>query len=298
MRKVGNALRVLLLAALLLPAGPRALACSSCGSGGADPVILNPNEKQKFYLGLSHQDGIKDINPDGDAVKSYGPKVKESMDLAFAQRLHPKIFASAVVNFGRNVYGSDSAMQNGDITLNTRTTLLQQNIADPFIPQIQVMVGHRFAIARSIYDFRQDHMLDVFGAGYDETYVGADIWYGMSPVMFGGSVIFGFPEETDSPDGTIKPGRLQRMIATIGGMPWTEAKLIGGFIHEQRGGFQLDGADQDSSDRLSHDLFLTAETLYSEGSNYRLSLSRRAAFGENKTGVRVNVMTLAWMRPL
>lgn len=297
MRAPGNMLGFMLLATLLLT-GRQAWACSSCGSGGADPVILNPYENHKLYLGISQQSGFQDIDQNGDKRKSYGPRQKQSLDLAFAQRLMPRLFASAVANFGRNVYGSQSEMQNGDFTLNARATLVQPNIAEPLIPQIQVMAGHRFAMARSIYDQRREHGLDVFGAGYDETYLGTDIWYGMYSLMLGGSAIFGFPSSTDTDSGVVKPGRMQRLIGTLGGMAVEDVKLIGGFIHEQRGGFTLDGALQPDSDRLSHDLFLTMETLYAEGSNYRLTVNRRAAFGENRNAVEANAITLAWMRAL
>ncbi|HYX36221.1 MAG TPA: hypothetical protein VE954_24220 [Oligoflexus sp.] len=287
-----------MLLASLVSVGERASACSSCGSGGADPVILNPYENHKLYLGLSHQSGFRDIDHHGKTRKSYGPEQKQSFDLAFAQRLLPKLFVSAVVNFGRNVHGSDSEMQNGDVSLNARASLVQPNIAEPWIPQIQVMAGHRFGIARSIYDQKRQHGLDVFGAGYDETYLGTDIWYGMSTVMFGGSVIFGLPREAETDAGRVQPGRMQRLIGTLGGMPWDEVKIIGGLIHEQRGGFKLDGALQSNSDRLNHDLFLTLETLYSEGSNYRVTLNRRAAWGENRNAAQANALTLAWMRAL
>jgi len=297
MPKLSSMLIIMLLASLLM-AGRQAWACSSCGSGGADPVILNPYENHKLYLGLSLQSGFQDVDQHGNRRKSYGPKQKQSVDIAFAQRLLPRMFMSAVANFGRNVHGSQSEVQNGDMTLNARVNLVQPNIAEPLIPQVQMMVGHRRAIARSIYDQRREFGLDVFGAGYDETYVGTDVWYGMSTIMVGGSLIFGFPESATTDAGSVNPGKMQRWIGTLGGLIREEVKLIGGVIQEQRGGFQLDGVDQPASDRMSHDLFATMETLYVEGSNYRLTFNRRSAFGENRNAVQANVVTLAWMRAL
>ncbi len=295
MRAAVSKASMLLVSVALSLLGQRAWACSSCGSGGADPVILNPAETAKFYLGLSQQSGFQDIDSKGNRQKSYGPILKQSMDLAYAQRLFPRIFASAVLNSGRNVYGSESLMQNGDVTLNSRTTLLQQNMAEPWLPQLQMILSHRFALGRSVYKQKQEHFLDVFGAGYDETYVGADLWYGMSFIVAGGSLLFGFPEAEDTDSGSLKVGLLQRLIGTIGFMPLTEAKLIGGFIHEQRGGSELDGKKQTNSDKLNHDLFLTAETLFQEGSNYRFTLSKKAAFGSNKNAVKADLVTIAWM---
>jgi hypothetical protein len=287
-----------MLLTILLSAGRQAMACSSCGSGGADPVILNPYENHKLYLGLSSQSGFRDIDQHGESRRSYGPKQKQSLDLAFAQRVTARAFVSAVANFGRNVHEAQSVMQNGDASLNARFNLVQANIAEPWIPQIQVLVSHRFALGRSVYEQRREHGLDVFGAGYDETYLGADLWYGMNAIMYGGSVLFGRQDATTTDAGTVKPGPMQRWIGTVGGMPLDDTKLIGGVIQEKRGSFTLDGEEQPKSERLTHDLFLTLETLFPEGSNYRVSLNRRAAFGKNRNAVEANIITLAWMRAL
>jgi hypothetical protein len=289
---------IIMLLTILLSAGQQAVACSSCGSGGADPLILNPYEKQKIYFGLGLQTGFQDIDQHGQQRSSYGPRQKQSLDLAFAQRVSTRAFVSAVANFGRNVHGDESEMQNGDASLNTRFNVLQQNIAEPWIPQIQFIASHRFALGRSIYEQRREHGLDVFGAGYDETYLGADLWYGMSTIMWGVSVLFGRPDAADSEAGAIKPGAMQRWIATAGGMPLDEVKLIGGLIQEKRGAFALEGTKQPDSERRTHDLFLTMETLYPEGSNYRVTLNQRAAWGDNQNAVKATAITLAWMRAL
>lgn len=293
-----SSMLLFMLLTVLLSAGRQALACSSCGSGGADPVILNPYENHKLYLGLSHQGDFQDIDQNGTKRRSYGPQHKQSLDLAYAQRLTGRAFVSAVTNFGRNVYQGQSEIQNGDASLHMRFNVVQPNIAEPWIPQLQILFGHRFALGRSIYDQRRDHALDVFGAGYDETYLGADLWYGMNTLMFGGSLLFGRPDSASSEAGTVKPGPMQRAIATLGGMPDESMKIIGGAIQEKRGTFMLDGASQPDSDRLTHDLFLTLETLYQEGSNYRVTLNRRAAFGSNRNAVEATAITLAWMRAL
>ena len=285
----------LLLGLVLASWGSRVLACSSCGSGGADPVILNPNESSKLYLGLTQQSGFLDVNLHGERRSSFGPDLKQSMDLAAAQRLGSRVFASAVLNFARNVHGSQSETQIGDVTLNSRATLVQQNFAEPLIPQVQLLMSHRFGIGRSVYQQRREHFLDVFGAGYDETYVGADLWFGMTPIMAGGSVIFGFPGAAHTESGSLQLGRLQKLIGTLGFLPSPDVKLIGGFIREQREGSELNHLPQADSDKLDHDLFLTMETLYTEGSNFRLSVSKKAAFGSNKNAVVANVVAVGWM---
>lgn len=293
-----SSMLVFMLLTFLLVAGRQAKACSSCGSGGADPVILNPYENHKLYLGLSYQSGFKDIDQHGKIRRSYGPEAKQGLDLAYAQRLTSRAFVSAVANFGRNAYGSQSVMQNGDASLNARFNVVQPNMAEPWIPQLQILVSHRFALGRSIYESRRDHGLDIFGAGYDETYLGADLWYGMSAIMFGGSVLLGRPDQTSTDAGAVKPGPMQRWIGTLGGLLLEDVKLIGGVIQEKRGSFTLDGEKQPDSERRTHDLFLTLETLYAEGSNYRVTLNRRGAWGDNRNAVEATGITMAWMRAL
>lgn len=293
-----SSMLLFMLLTFLLNAGRQALACSSCGSGGADPVILNPYENHKLYLGLSSQSGFKDVDQHGKSRRSYGPEQKQSLDLAYAQRVTGRAFVSAVASFGRNQYDERSLMQNGDASLNARFNVIQPNMAEPWVPQLQILVGHRFALGRSIYESRRDYALDVFGAGYDESYLGADLWFGMSTIMFGGSVLLGRPDTASSDAGAIKPGPMQRWIGTVGGLVQEEIKLIGGVIQEKRGTFTLEGEKQPDSDRRTHDIFLTMETLYAEGSNYRVTLNQRAAWGQNRNAVEATVLTLAWMRAL
>lgn len=273
-------------------------ACSSCGSGGADPVVLNPSEQQKLYLGLSHQFGYRDIDARGEERSSYGPNQKTSLEAAFAQRLSPALFGSAVVNYAQQSRDGRSASGWGDISVNLRYTALQPSMLEAALPQVQILANHRFAVGRSIHDARRDHYLDVFGAGYAESAAGIDLWWGMLPVVGGASFIYGVPHEKSTEAGDILPGQVQKAILTVGVMPRPDFKLLSGVVAEKRAGTKLDGQLQEDSERHSQDLFFTAETLRAEGDNARFILSRKAAIGSAKNSSRAWSLTLAWMRSL
>jgi hypothetical protein len=288
---------LLVLLGLLLQSRPL-VACSSCGSGGADPLVLNPSESQKIYLGLGLQHGFEDFDGQGIERANFGAERKWASEVAFAQRLSSRLFGSAVTGFGFNQ--KHSRQQNGqaDSSLNLRFTALQPSMVETLWPQVQLILSHRFATGRSIQESKKESYLDVFGAGYDETYLGTDIWWGMLPVMFGGSYLYGVPVESNTPNGRLKVGRLQRAILTVGALVQPEVKLIGGAIGERRGGGELDGILQTDSDRRTQDVFVTLETLYPEGDNWRFTLTRKAAFGELKNASRFWGLTAAWMRTL
>lgn len=283
--------------ALALQARP-AFPCSSCGSGAADPVILNPMEKQKFYLGLAQQSSFKDIDSKGTVRRDIGPERKRQMEIAFAQRLTKDLFASLVSGVGSNQRGSRSETGVLDTSLNLRYTPLLQSMDEPWIPQLQLMLSHRFKTTRSVQDARKENYLDSFGAGYDETFYGVDVWFGMLPVLFGGSILRSYPWETKTQAGRLLFGEVQKEILTVGSMVTTEAKLIGGIVRERREGIKQDGHGLPNSDRVSHDLFLTFETLRPAADNFRLSLSRRASWGENRNATKLDSVTAAWMRTL
>ncbi len=290
-------LLLLLLPGLLLRS-PEAQACSSCGSGGADPVVLNPSESQKFYLGLSHQWGFREVDAKGEERRSYGPKSKDLVELAFAQRLSPALFGSLVIDYARNERDGQTASGWGDCSANLRYTILQPSMLDPLLPQIQLLLNHRLAIGRSIFDAKKEHYLDVFGAGYAETAPGIDVWWGMLPLVGGASFIYGIPSAKEIDSGSLKMGHVQKGIVTVGYMPNPSFKVLTGVVSERRQGTELDGQLQPDSDRRSNDVFLTVETLRVEQDNLRFILSRKAAWGEVKNTTRGWSTTLAWMRAL
>lgn len=275
-----------------------ALSCSSCGSGGADPVILNPSEYTKLYLGLSLQSAFSDVDHLGNKRQSYGADRRYTQTIAVAQRLHPKFFLSLVSGFGVNQKGKNEEIGLLDTSIGARATLLEQSFLEPWLPQVQLMFSHRFTTTKSIYNSKKEFYLDAFGAGFDETYTGVDIWFAMLPVLFGGSYLHSFTGKAKSDSGDVTPGNLQRFILTAGFMPLSNAKLIGGVMIDNRLQNKVDGALLANSERRSHDVFLTFETLDPGTDTFRINFLRKSVWGKNKNSAISNTITIAWMRPL
>jgi len=85
----------------------------------------------------------------------------------------------------------------------------------------------------------------------------------------------------------------------VGRKPLGPFKTLGGAQQENRGAIKFDGeAPRFPSDKRSHDLFLTLETLRVEDDNFRFTFSKKAAFGSNKNASISSSFTLAWMRTL
>jgi hypothetical protein len=287
-----------LLLLVLFFKAPFAYPCSSCGSGAADPLILNPMEQQKFYLDIGQQSRFKDVDSNGDFRRDLGPEVKRQMQIAFAQRLSDRLFASLVSGVGQNRRAGRS--ENGilDSTVNLRYTAWNQSMLNPWLPQMQFMLSHRFKTTRSVQDARKEYYLDSFGAGYGESFYGIDVWFGMLPVMFGGSVLRSQPWAADTKSGRLLPGIDQKEILSVGSMVLPELKIMGGLIRERRAVIRLDGSELANSDRVSHDLYLTGETSLAGLNNFRCTVSKRAAFGSNKNATQFVSVTTAWMRTL
>lgn len=283
---------------LLLSISSKAYPCSSCGSGAADPVILNPMENQKFYLDIAQQSNFKDVDSEGDVRRDLGPEKKMQMQMAFAQRITERLFGSLVSGVGRNARGSRQATGILDTSLNLRYNLMNQTMLNPYLPQVQVMLSHRLKTTRSVQDARKENYLDSFGTGYSESFYGVDAWFGMLPVMFGGSILRSAPWAADTKSGRLLPGPVQKEIVSIGFMVTPEVKIMGGAVRERRATIRLNGSELRNSDRTSHDLYGTLETSLLGVDNYRVTLSKRAAFATNKNTTELVSLTLAWMRTL
>lgn len=290
--------KILFIFLAFLTAGSDAYSCSSCGSGAADPLVLNPMEQRKFYLGLGQQTAFKDIDSRGEVRRDLGPERKRQLELALAQRLSPTLFASLVTGVGQNQRGSRQQMGALDTSLNFRYTPLLQTMAEPWLPQLQLLLSHRFKTTRSVLDAREENYLDSFGSGYNESFYGADVWWGMFPLLFGGSILRSYPWEVDSQAGRLLFGEVQKEILTIGAMLTPELKLTSGLIRERRASIEQDGAELPNSDRLAHDWFMTFETQRMALDNFRLSFSRKASWSDNRNATQLNSMTLAWLRIL
>lgn len=297
--KANKAILLLALAAHGLLVRPSAAqACASCGSGGDDPMILYPNEKQKFYFGLGRTSGFRNVDGDGTVSTAGGPTVKETATFSYGYGFSPRSFATLTIPFARNELEGDSRTSMGDPSVATRYTVVMQSIAEPWLPQVQAVAGYKQSQATSIHDSEElKTQIDVFGTGFSEAKAGVDVWYGQSDLKVGFAHAFVFPQERSFDGLKYQPGLGQRSTASVG-YGFAHAKATIGANQEVRRRMRVDGEEQVDSDQLNHSAFLTLEVMPSPLDTIRISGGRQAAFGANKSTARSNALTAAYMKAL
>ena len=297
MQRIPRALGSILIAfQSLIGLAPQVLACASCGSGGEDPLILYPNEGRKAYAAWSRAAGFRNIEPNGAQATAGGPSTKDSLVAAVGQRLSLRSFATLTLPFLRNARGSDSRSSLGDPILAARYTLVMANLADPWVPQVQLVASFKQALARSLRESHEPTLIDVFGSGFSEARAGVDLWYGEGAVKFGGaqSVIVPLARRFDGE--RYQPGLGSRGTLTLG-YSWIDAaKTLVGINRDQRAALSLEGEELTDSEQVSTSVFLTQDYRPDEDQMLRLTWSRQAALGENRNTARSNTITLAYMR--
>ncbi|SMF28696.1 hypothetical protein [Pseudobacteriovorax antillogorgiicola] len=273
----------------------QSLACSSCGSGAADPIILFPNENYKFYLGLSDQRGFRDYNADGELVDSFGPDVKQRLTLSGGLRLSAAMTLSLTSGWQRNTKGNREDSGQTDPLFAWRYNIISQSFTSPLRPQVQVVASHKLAVGRSIHDSSALNMIDVFGSGFKESSAGVDLWFGNLPFKFGGTVLYTHVHDARHNDTQLQPGARWTRILTLGTVAWN-TKFIGGLIAMDQGGIKDDGQRVARSDRYQRDLFVTIETLSLPWGNLRLNLVRQGMFEPGKNSIQAQSLTISYMR--
>ncbi|MBI3295933.1 MAG: hypothetical protein HYZ71_14500 [Deltaproteobacteria bacterium] len=287
-----------LLGAAFLPA--LALACASCGSGGEDPLILYPNESHKFYLGQSNTFGIKNVELDGSLVTAGGPILKSSATVAYGERLGRDLFATVTVPVIRNQNETRSETALADPSLSLRYTILLPTLVDPrWVPQVQLIMGYKFAVSRGVFDSEDPkELMDVFGTGFSELRFGVDVWSGNGPVKMGFAFTAAQPLARTIKGAHFEPGIVLRSTVT-GGYDWaTHLRLSAGIVREDKAGMILDGVPLPVNESLSHTVFLNQDWDVTEIDRLRLSYVQTSALFENRGGVNSHILALAYMRVL
>lgn len=277
---------------------PRLMACSSCGSGGEDPLILFPNEDRKLYFGLTREDGYRDINYDGQKSRTQGILRRQSLLLAYGHRLTSRLVVLGSVPYFYNSHGDESYQAFGDGQLSFRYDLYQQTFADPLIPQVQLLLARRHASTRSIETSRDPYFLDAVGGGYHETRMGLDLFSGMTALVYGlsGSVTYYEPSIDDR--GRQEKAPLFTWNLTVGYSDSTY-KLITGLVAERQGKRRTGGEEIERSDHLKHNLFLTGEAQLTPLDRIRLSLVQKATPRlPRRQTAEATSLTFAYMRQL
>ncbi|MBQ49641.1 MAG: hypothetical protein CMP10_19835 [Zetaproteobacteria bacterium] len=274
-----------------------AYGCSSCGTGGGDPLILYPAESQKYYLGASRQSGIKNINSYGKPTANYGPEVKGRTTLAAGYRLLPKAFVTLNVSLLENSAGSELMRGVGDPSLGGRWTILRQNFAQPILPQVQLLFGYQPGWARGGKDSESGRSLDVFGAGFDQQRLGLDLWWGMQKILFGGSINYVYSSPKRESVGVEQPGLAEFTNLTLGYQLVPETKILGGLLRQRTAQRIWRSQSIADSEIINHTWFATIDYRKAWGV-LRLTLNRIGYELRQKNTVQSQNYTLAWMRAL
>ena len=285
-----------LLVGLLL-ASSQSFACASCGSGGDDPLILYPNEVDKIYVGFARATAFKNVDADGRFSTSGGPTAKDTLTLAYGHGLSPRAFVTGTLPWLRNSRQEATQTSLGDPSLAARYALVMASIAEPLMPQVQILVGYKQSMTHSIHDSVDlKTQLDVFGTGFSEAKLGVYVWFGQLEWLAGAAfnLIKPLPHTYDGV--RYEPGLASRSTVTVGYVFSPACKTTFGANLVARGSLRGDGVVQTDSEQLNHSVFLTQDWLISPVESWRLSLSRQAALGANKNTARSDGVSLAYLR--
>ena len=229
------------------------------GNGSSNPLYLYPSEQTKAYLGLTNESGFSDITYDGEAVPSYSLEQRISYTgaagLRFNQRSFAVISLSAFKQVGRS---GRSLTVIGEPNLSYRYAIVQPIFTRPLVPQVEFIGAFKAGSARNSSSSRDPEMLDVGGSGFDELTTGVDVWFGMTPIQFGGSFIHKLASPERTRLGLEHPGDTQTLSLSIG-KSWTFLKVSLGPVVSRRFRKTRESSLVSDSDSYRQNFFLTLD---------------------------------------
>lgn len=284
------------LASLITGFAPTAQACSSCGSGGADPLILYPNERWKLYTAFTRQGDFHNVSPKGKVTTNYGPSEKKTLTVSGGMLLTNRSFVTLTIPVAQNSRSGSSKTGVSDASLFGRYTAIEQTFDEPWIPQVQLMGGYKHSMSRSIHSTQDFYLLDVYGNGYSEIKGGYDVWFGMKALKGGASqlITYTLPKE----QGGIKqqPGLALRTTVTLGLSYSDFGKVLIGANLLSSEKLKADGKEVALSEVADNGAFVTVDYGFTPVDLLRLTLARTALFGENRNTVKSQSVILAFMK--
>jgi hypothetical protein len=205
-----------------------AYACSSCGSSATSPLVMYPGENFKIYVGTSENYNYINYGLKGATATTpwYDDNLytRQTTTLAVGYRTTAHSFVSLTGSLIHNEGVNTSSLRNkdsyliGDPILSARYTLVEPEIAQPFMPQVQVLASYKPSVAKNMIDDDRDHV-DSAGNGFHQASSGLDLWWGMPFIQFGGSefVTYSFPNFSQSQGHSKRTRDLQSTsIFTVG----------------------------------------------------------------------------------
>ena len=211
-------------------------ACSSCGSSATSPLVLNPNENLKMYLGLSQNSNYMNYGGNGisDKTRTVNRMLssRKTLTLAVGYRTSENSFVTLTGSFLQNegaadpmkpLAGTKVKYLYGDPILSGRYNLVNMELDNPYRPQVQFIGSYKANIAKNMVD-KDGGAVDTVGNGFNQIIGGIDFWWGMPFIQFGASqlVTYSFDRnpENDWSNGKIQEKRTRDLqyttIVTVG----------------------------------------------------------------------------------
>ncbi|NRA67142.1 MAG: hypothetical protein HRU19_21850 [Pseudobacteriovorax sp.] len=272
-----------------------AYACSSCGSGVVDPIILQANESHKFYLGTSWQDRIRDSDADGNLRRTAGVHRRSITTLSYALRFPVDSLTASLTVSNQSNIDKDGHQRTGlaDPLATIRYELLRQSFVDPAIPAIQFVGSYKGKSGKSVHNTKHSRLLDVFSSGFAEVSIGSDIWFGMWPVKFGSSFFFTRTLPESKHNNTVRPGDRMTSILSLGSNWREHLKLNTGFIHREQKSLSDDTGQISNSDSHTLIFYASLESLSLPWGQIRFTASEEGSwYRKNSSSSRVLTLAL------
>ncbi|MFK7873700.1 MAG: hypothetical protein AB8C84_11150 [Oligoflexales bacterium] len=280
---------------MMLVDSSRALSCASCGSGAGNPLVFSPAENHKVYLGLGSDRGFENITSGGRVSSNSNLDQRIRSEFSYGYRMTDKLIAAFNLRYQRHNLGNRSKLGFADPTLMARYDLLMPSLAQPFKPQIQMIMGYLLPLGLASFESQDPNLLDAMGGGFHSFYLGVDLWWGMNQWIYGGNVLFqtSLPEEYHGLKMT--PGNAFSFTLT-GGYRVGKTKVVFGMNRKQKMEKVQNGVSIAMSSSLQHDGFLTFEVPVDLMSEFRVTFVQTSLYGmKQRMATRSQSLTLGWI---
>lgn len=273
-----------------------ALACASCGSGGGDPLILYPNEDLKIFSSFGMQKITREVSTESKRGEVFGPDTKYPLVLSLGARLHTRSFVTLTSGYQFNVKKDRSGQGALDPSLLVRYTAVSQSFDEPWIPQIQGLLGYKLSTGRSIHTSRDKDLVDITSTGFDEGKIGIDLWHGMFDVKGGLAFLGILPQPRTESDGSKnEAGPIQRWTIT-GAYQLSDAlKLTAGLNRQSSGKRRYENQSVDNSETLDHSGFLNMDFMGYDTQTVRLGATKTALLSGDRLTTEAYSLSLAFL---
>lgn len=248
------------------------LGCSSCGTGGDDPLILYPADRWRVYVGAGTTHFDSNISGDGAARDVSGVRERRKVVFSVGSRLSRDSFVSLALPQVTNLGAESSRSGAGDPSAGVRYTVVDQDFTRPAIPQVQMLAGFKPKTSASTYNAEdQREYLDAFGTGFTTYRAGIDIWSGMTTVNYGVAYNFVYAAPAAYGGETVKPGNSHSANVTIGGGVGS-FKAVTGLVRNEKENLRIDGDSVAGSASVQHNVFITGSYRPSIAHEIRVTL--------------------------